>query len=107
MKKVIIGFVALFFAAISNVQASTTTSAGLEVITHVREDSTEKRTPVIPTDLPEAVKESLAGDDYKGWTPSSAFLVAKDDKEYYEIKMTKDGSDANKVKFSKDGKKVD
>jgi hypothetical protein len=106
MKKVVIASVALFFAAIANVNASTPTT-GIEVISQVNEDSLEKRTPVIPTDLPEAVKQSLSADEYKGWSPSSAFLVAKQDNEYYEVKLTKEGSEANKVKFSKDGKKVD
>jgi hypothetical protein len=107
MKKVIIASAALFFAAITNVHASATTTTGLEIITNAQQDTTEKRTPVIPTDLPDPVKQSLAAEDYKGWTPSSAFLVAKEDKEYYEVKLTKEGSEANKVKFSKDGKKVD
>jgi hypothetical protein len=106
MKKVVIASVALFFAAISNVNASTSTTS-IDVISQVKEDSLEKRTPVIPTELPDAVKQSLSADEYKGWTPSSAFLVAKQDNEYYEVKLTKEGSEANKVKFSKDGKKVD
>jgi hypothetical protein len=106
MKKVIIASAALFFAAVTNVHASTTTT-GLEVITSAKQDTTEKRTPVVPTDLPDAVKQTLASDDYKGWTPSSAFLVAKEGKEFYEVKLTKEGSEANKVKFGKDGKKVD
>ena len=105
MKKVIIASAALFFAAITNVHAATTTS--LEKISTVQQDTTEKRTPVVPTDLPEPVKTTLSGDDYKGWTPSSAFLVAKGGQEYYEVKLTKEGSEANKVKVDKSGKKVD
>lgn len=106
MKKVIIASVALFFAAIINVNA-TTNSTNLEVITSAKADTTEKRTPVMPDQLPEPVKQALAADDYKGWSPSSAFLVAKEDKEYYEVKLVKEGSEANKVKFDKEGKKVD
>jgi hypothetical protein len=106
MKKVIIASVALFFAAISNVNASTTKTT-LENVTSVQQDTTEKRTPVVPAALPDSVKQALAGDDYKGWTPSSAFLVTKDGKEYYEIKLTKEGSEPSKVKLDKEGKKVD
>src|SRR4051794_22866752 len=106
MKKVIIASAALFFAAITNVHASAATK-GLEVISSAKQDTTEKRTPVIPTELPDAVKQTLGTEDYKGWTPSSAFLVAKAGQEYYEVKLTKEGSEANKVKISKDGKKVD
>src|SRR4051812_114414 len=105
MKKVIIASVALFFAAVINAQTSATVKS--EQVASVQQDSTEKRTPVIPTELPEPVKQALAADDYKGWTPSSAFLVAKADKEYYEVKLTKEGSEANKVKLTKEGKKVD
>jgi hypothetical protein len=106
MKKVIIASAALFFAAITtNTHAATTTN--LETITSVQQDTTEKRTPVVPTELPEPVKTTLAGDDYKGWTASSAFLVAKAGTEYYEIKLTKEGSEPNKVKLDKSGKKVD
>ncbi len=106
MKKVIIASAALFFAALTNVNASTN-NKNLEVITSAKADTTEKRTPVMPEQLPEPVKQALTADDYKGWTPSSAFLVAKDEKEYYEVKLVKEGSEANKVKFDKDGKKVD
>jgi hypothetical protein len=105
MKKVIIASAALFFAAItSNAQSATTKN--LEAIS-VQQDTTEKRTPVVLTDLPAPVTTTLAGDDYKGWTPSSAFLVAKGDAEYYEVKLTKEGSEANKVKLDKSGKKID
>src|SRR3954454_9329539 len=106
MKKVIIASAALFFAAITNVHASTTTQ-GLEIISSAKQDTTEKRTPVVPTDLPEPVKQTLGAEDYKGWTPSSAFLVSKAGQEFYEVKLTKEGSEANKVKISKEGKKVD
>ena len=106
MKKVIIASAALFFAAISNVKAGTTNTAA-EITTSVKADTTEQRTPVKPEELPATVQQTLSGDDYKGWTPSSAFLVAKDGKEYYEVKLTKEGSEANIVKFDKDGKKVD
>lgn len=106
MKKVIIASVALFFAAItSNVHAANANSK-VEIITSVKEDTTEKRTPVMPDQLPEPVKQALAADDYKGWTPSSAFLVTKGDQEYYEVKLMKEGSEANKVKFDKEGKKL-
>jgi hypothetical protein len=106
MKKVIIASVALFFAAISNVSASTN-DASIEIIASSIEDTTEKRTPVKLEELPAPVQQAIAGEDYKGWTASSAFLVTKGDKEYYEVKLTKEGSEANKVKLDKNGKKVD
>jgi len=107
MKKVIVASVALFFAAISNVNAGTTTDTPIEITSGVQQDSTEKRTPVMPSDLPAAVQQVFTGDDYKGWTPSSAFLVNNKDKEYYEVKLTKEGGEANIVKLDKDGKKAE
>lgn len=106
MKKVIIASVALFFAAISSNANAATNHKKVEIITSAKEDTTEKRTPVMPDQLPEPVKQALAADDYKGWTPSSAFLVAKDAQEYYEVKLVKEGSEPNKVKLDKDGKKI-
>lgn len=106
MKKVIIASVPLLLAAVLNVNASASSTYS-NVITNTQQDTTEKRTPVIPDQLPEPVKQTLAGNDYKGWTPSSAFLVAKGTKEHYEIKLVKEGSDPNTIKLDKDGKKVD
>ncbi|MCW3082520.1 hypothetical protein [Segetibacter sp.] len=116
MKKVIVASVALFFAAISTVNAQTTTTntgkettanTGKVVTTGVQQDTTVKKTPVVITDLPAPVQQTLTGDDYKGWTPSSAFLVTSKDKEYYEVKLAKEGSTPNVVKLNKEGKKVD
>lgn len=55
--------------------------------------------------LPQAVKNTLAGDDYKGWTIDAAYKVVKDGNEFYKIKLTKD-SDTKMVKLDKDGKVV-
>ncbi|MCW3110582.1 MAG: hypothetical protein JWQ09_5088 [Segetibacter sp.] len=115
MKKVIVASVVLFFAAISTVNAQTTTNTGKETTTNtsketttgVQQDTSVKRTPVVITDLPAPVQQTLSGDDYKGWTPSSAFLVTAKDKEYYQVKLAKEGSEPNVVKLDKEGKKVD
>lgn len=105
MKKVIIASAALLFAAISsNVNAATVTNQA-QVITSVKSDSTETRTAVKPEELPEPVKQALASDDYKGWTPSTLFLV-KGASEYYEVTLAKEGSEAKTVKIDKEGKKL-
>ncbi len=104
MKRIIIASAALFFAAITNVNAATTDN-NFTVATTVKSDSTETRTAVKPEELPEAVKQTLASDDYKGWAPSTIFLV-KGASEYYEVTLTKEGSEANTVKIDKEGKKV-
>lgn len=105
MKKVIVASAALFFAAISSNVKAATISRKAPIICSINSDSTETRTAVKPEELPEAVKQTLASDDYKGWTPSTLFLV-KGGTEYYEVTLTKEGSQANTVKIDKEGKKL-
>lgn len=104
MKKIIIASASLFFVAITNINAATSNNP-VATATTVKSDSSDTRTAVKPEELPEPVKQTLAGDDYKGWAPSTAFLV-KGASEYYEVTLTKEGSEANTVKIDKEGKKL-
>lgn len=66
--------------------------------------SQEKRVKIKAEDLPEAVKKTLEGDEYKGWMINAAFHHT--DKDQYEVEL-KNGAETKTVKFDKDGKKVD
>ncbi|TDH27387.1 hypothetical protein EXU57_07315 [Segetibacter sp. 3557_3] len=107
MKKIIIGSVALFFAAVTDANAgtfSTTEKFVVQDTTRKSQDSSQKA-PVKAEDLPKAVKDILAGDEFKEWTVSSASWI-KGNREYYEIALAK-GTEARVVKLDKEGKKVE
>jgi hypothetical protein len=60
-----------------------------------------KKEKVDVDQLPQAIKNTLAGDDYKGWTIESAYLV-KGEKEYYQITLKQDHN-SKTVNLDKDG----
>lgn len=64
----------------------------------------QERTPVELSDLPDAIKKTLKGEEYAGWIAKNAFYVAEN--EHYEIELQK-GKEIQVVKFDKDGKKLD
>jgi len=77
--------------------ARTTTPAA--TVTKATEDD---KTKVDPAALPDAVKTTLAGDAYKGWTVSSAWLV-KTEPSYYTVEL-KQGDKVTTVNLTADGK---
>lgn len=58
-----------------------------------------EKTKIKPEELPEAVKKTLAGDDYKGWEVANAYVS----KEVYEVELKK-GTEMKTFKFDKEGK---
>jgi len=62
----------------------------------------DNKTKIDPATLPDPVKATLAGDQYKGWTISNAWLVKADPAPYYSIELTKDNQ-TNTVNIDKDG----
>lgn len=60
-----------------------------------------EKTTVKAEELPEAIKTTLKGTDYAGWTVSAATL----EKGVYSIELKK-GDQKNTVNLDKDGKKV-
>jgi len=64
--------------------------------------ATDDKTKVEATALPDAVKASLAGDDYKGWTVSNAWQ-AKDGSYVIELKKE---NETTTIKMDKGGKKI-
>lgn len=71
----------------TNVNAETTNfPTASEVVMGVQD-----KTPVNPEDLPDAVKEALAGEEYAEWSVKEAFAVAPaDGVPFYEISLQKD-----------------
>jgi len=103
MKKVIIATIALAFTAYTHAQTGTDTSA----VTINTALSGDTRTLVNISDLPEAVKTTLASEAYAGWKPNVAYWVESTTTKnaYYEIELTK-GEDRNTIKLDKAGQPV-
>ena len=64
-----------------------------------------RRIEISVKDLPQAVKQSLAKDQYKNLTAQSAWYV-KDDSEFYQVELRKQDGSTTRVQFDKEGKKV-
>jgi hypothetical protein len=101
MKKVIVSAFALALVSFAAVQAKNVVEPAIVV------RNAQEKVAVKPEDLPEAVKTALAGDAYKGWEVTGAFLVTKEDKtQYYEIAVKK-GEETATVNLDKDGKTIE
>ncbi len=100
MKKVIVAAFSLgmvFFSAAVN--ANTTNNNTVISVNY----SDDERQAVKAEELPEAVKKTLAGEEFKGYTISTASLVKTADASYYEVSLAKD-KETKLVKVDKDGK---
>ena len=99
MKKLMLSLAFLALAGVVTVNANTQ-----QDVTIVRLQDEKK--PVKVEELPDAVKATLAGDDYKEWMAEKAFQVKPaTGAEYYEIELKK-GEETKTVKLDKDGKPV-
>lgn len=63
-----------------------------------------EKVKIKPEQLPEAIKTTLKGDDYKGWTAYAAYHDTVTN--IYEVELRK-GSETKSLKFDSDGKQVD
>jgi hypothetical protein len=83
-------------------------AAGLNNIT-INQTNEEKvqpnKTKITVNDLPQAVKDVLASDKYKGWVVSEVYKV-NSDKPYYSIKL-KMGQEKKKVNLDENGKEIE
>jgi len=101
MKKVIFTVAALATdIAFANAQAI----APAQEASTVSSVQAVERVKIKPEELPDAIKTTLKGDDYKGWTASTAYHDTV--KNIYEVELRK-GSETKLLKFDADGKKVD
>jgi hypothetical protein len=109
MKKTILLTLSPFLFGAIAVQAQTsaaTTPATTVTATAVATTPADERTAVKQEELPAAVKQTLAADEYKGWETASIFWVKNEKAEYYEVSL-KQADKVSVVKLNKDGKKVD
>jgi hypothetical protein len=66
----------------------------------------ETRRQIKIDELPAAVRSDLNTPQYKGWTPSVAYQVSADKKDWYEITVVK-GDESKVVKYNSEGSKLD
>jgi len=92
IKKIMFAAAVVAVAGMTSVNAETVkvpTSASIVM-------NVQDKTPVKAEDLPDAVKTTLAGDDYSGWDVKEAFSVSRaGGVSSYEISLQK--GDENKV----------
>jgi hypothetical protein len=98
MKKVIFAALALGFVSFATVNAATkaTVSSSSEVV--------NEKVEIKPSELPEAVKTALTGEEFAGWSVTKAYVV-KGEATHYEINLTK-GEETTTVKLDEAGKKI-
>jgi len=99
MKNFILSAAILAFAGVSTVKAN---EIKTPIAITVQQDSSSK-VPVKIEELPEAVKTTLKADAYKGWTPTTAFLITNADKSaFYQVDV-KNGEKLAFLKVTKEG----
>ncbi|MEO6670619.1 MAG: hypothetical protein ABIN36_14135 [Ferruginibacter sp.] len=104
MKKVMIASAILFFAAVTNVNSQVEQKMDKKDTTGKTQPlSQQTKTPIKPEELPEAVRTTATGGDFKDWAISSAFLVKTSNSEYYELVFIKE-KETRTVNFDKSGK---
>jgi len=98
MKKVIFVLSLMVIASVGFVSAASLTnnSAAYSLL----QDEKEK---IKPEELPEPVKTTLNGDEYKGWLVQTAYRVKA--KDVYEVELKK-GAETKTLRFDKEGKVV-
>jgi hypothetical protein len=101
MKRLFIAAIAVTVTTFTFAQTTDTTSATAVAV--VREEN--DKTPVKLEDLPAAVKKTLAGSDYDGWKPVTAYWVKSEKTSYYEIEVTK-GDEKKTVNLTPEGTRI-
>ena len=61
--------------------------------------------PIAASELPAAIRTSLEGQDYSGWTVANSYKKEKDGKTMYVVEL-KNGAETKKVKFDAEGNKM-
>ena len=112
MKKLMLAACLMFGgAAFVNAQEQTTPQDQTATPTETlpAQDQDKDRQEISVSELPEAVTASLESQDYSGWTVGTAYKktdASKDNMEVYVVEL-KRGTETKKVKFDKDGNKLD
>ena len=82
-------------------QDSTSISPQTPPSSEVQSQDQDKQA-IATSELPANIQAALQGQDYSGWTASSASKMDKDGKTFYAVELTK-GSEKKTVKFDADG----
>jgi hypothetical protein len=122
MKNSVFAFCMLFGAAVYAQDSTSTTSPTDPTSTTPSTSMAQEdgRVKIKSQDLPDAVKKSLEGQDFRGWLVNSSYKVkssnVNDDTsisatgatatEVYIVEL-KNGAQTKTVRFDKDGKKLD
>jgi hypothetical protein len=107
MKKLLFVVCALagsVIAANAQERDTTSTSSSAVVTPETSADKDEDRVKIKTDELPEAVKQTLADQEYKGWLINAAYHDKKE--ERFEVEL-KNGVDTQVVKFSQEGQRLD
>ena len=103
MKKLFFAALIVFGSAIVvNAQEVQKDSAASQVA--VTSEPRAEKSKIKTEQLPEAVKQTLEDQEYKGWLINAAFHDAK--KDEFEVEL-KNGTESQTVRFSKEGQRID
>ncbi len=98
MKRTILAAVVLAGSTLA-VNADTLSTVKTGIVISV----VEEKVKINPEELPDAVKKTLATDEYKDWTVSAAYVYKES--QTYEVEVKK-GEETKTFKFDKEGKLV-
>src|SRR5690348_3757232 len=98
MKKVMFFLSLMLVAGVGFV--STASPLNTNSVYSLQQDDKEK---IKPEELPDQVKTTLNGDEYKGWLVQTAYRIKS--KDVYEVELKK-GAETKTLRFDKEGKVV-
>jgi hypothetical protein len=107
MKKVLLAMAIVagsIVAASAQENAQDSTAASSEAVSSESAMESEDKVSIKADELPEAVKQTLQDQEYKGWLINAAYHDKKE--EQYEVEL-KNGAETQKVKFSQEGQRLD
>jgi hypothetical protein len=103
MKKLLLGILLVGGCTLSVLAQDATPAPAPEA-----QPSTEMKDdmqPIAASELPAAIRTSLEGQDYSGWTVANTYKKEKEGKTMYIVEL-KNGAETKKVKFDAEGNKL-
>jgi hypothetical protein len=104
MKKLLLGILFVGGCTLS-VLAQNATPAPAPETQPSTEMQDKEMQPVAASELPAAIRTSLEGQDYSGWTVSNTYKKEKEGQTMYVVEL-KNGTETKKVKFDAEGNKL-
>jgi hypothetical protein len=98
MKKIIL------VIAVSVCSLGAVSAQRIQASNQVKQDQTDEKVKISVEELPDAIKNVLENDSYKGWSVESAYYNKT--KDLYEVEVRK-GTESKIIKFTKDGSIVE